>query len=145
MAQNFDRAKTYFDNAYSFAGALYAYDSHQIDNHYARFLVERAIHQSDPALAMSAFREARVLIYAQLRDERRHYPYRVAAGWFAFYDFFKDRLQDSEKSEIWNAAEYVIAKIDALPDDRRTHRTVSECRKAMHLILQDRTPAEYEA
>ena len=94
---------------------------------------------------MSAFREARVLIYAQLRDERRHYPYRVAAGWFAFYDFFKDRLQDSEKSEIWNAAEYVIAKIDALPDDRRTHRTVSECRKAMHLILQDRTPAEYEA
>jgi hypothetical protein len=59
VSGDYDRAKSYFDNAYSFAGEMYEYDSFQIDNHYARFLIERAVARHDSKSAMSAFREAR--------------------------------------------------------------------------------------
>lgn len=137
VAQNFERAKAYFDNAYAFANQMYAYETHQIDNHYARFLVERAMHLKNPGDAMSAFREARVLIYSQLTSDRRHYPFRVAAGWSAFYAFFREALGEAELLEIRNAAEYVNDRIDTLPADRSSHRSVVECKKAMESILKD--------
>jgi hypothetical protein len=138
VAQNFERAETYFGNAYAFAAEMYLYDTHQIDNHYARFLVERAIYRDDAAHAMAAFREARILIFNQLGDvnERRHYPFRVASGWWSFYSHFENRLSDSERSEIRSAANYVQQRIDTLPADRSGHRSVVDCGKAMLLILK---------
>ncbi|MGB6474112.1 MAG: hypothetical protein WBF04_08515 [Candidatus Sulfotelmatobacter sp.] len=73
VSQDFDRAKSYFDSAYSFADDMYAYDSFQIDNHYARFLIERAVFLRDSGSAMAVFREARALLFAQFVNERRHY------------------------------------------------------------------------
>jgi hypothetical protein len=142
VSQDFGRAKAYFENAYSFAGDMYAYDSYQIDNHYARFLLDRVVFQRDAAAAMETFREARILIYSRLQNERRHYPYRVAAQWRTFYGTFRDSLSAAEKSEIRNAAEYVCGRIEALPADRARHRSVIECWDAMQFILADIPPPE---
>jgi len=46
VAKDFQRSKAYFDTAYSLADRLDHYDAFQIDNNYARLLLERAI-QSD--------------------------------------------------------------------------------------------------
>ncbi len=129
--------KSYFDNAYSFAEDMYAYDSYQIDNHYARFLLERIVFLRDAASAMGVFREARGLIFAQFVNERLHYPYRVAANWGTFYTTFRAGFTDAEKKEIRDAAAYVSKRIEALPPDRSSHRSVTECRQAMQLILAD--------
>ena len=137
VAQNYDRAKTYFDNAYAFAGDRYAYDSFQIDNHYARFLLERVVFLRDAGTAMATFREARLLLFPQLGKERLHYPYRAAANWGKFYMTFRDGFSEREKTEIRDAATYVCTRISALPPDRSCHRNVIECWEAMQLILSD--------
>jgi hypothetical protein len=141
VAQSFDRAKSYFKNAYSFADQLDSYDSYQIDNHYARFLLERVIFLKDSAAAMSAFREARVLIFSQLTNERLHYPFRVAAAWGTFYTFFRDDFSKGDKAEIRDAAAYVTKRIQALPSDRAAHRSIVDCWNAMQLILNDEQTA----
>jgi hypothetical protein len=137
VSQDFDRAKSYFDNAYSFAEDMYAYDSYQIDNHYARFLLERAIALRDSSSAMAVFRDSRRLLFAQFVNERLHYPFRVAANWGDFYSTFRSTLTEAEKKEVRDAAKYVCEKIGALPPDRAAHRSVVECREAMDLILGD--------
>ena len=137
MSQDFDRAKSYFNNAYSFADEMYAYDSYQIDNHYARYLIERVVFYRDFASAMSAFREARALLFAQFGNERLHYPFRVAANWRTFYTTFKGGLSGAEKAEIKDAAAYVLKRIEGLPADRAAHRSVVECRETMEFIIAD--------
>jgi hypothetical protein len=141
VSQSFDRAKTYFDNAYSYAENIDAYESYQIDNHYARFLLERAIVQRDSTSAVAVFRESRKLLFAQLANERRHYPFRVAANWGTFYTTFRSGLSEAEKKEIRNAAGYVVKRIEALPTDRAEHRSVRECRDQMQFILADAAPS----
>ncbi len=137
VSQDFDRAKSYFNNAYSFADDMYAYDSYQIDNHYARFLLERVIFKRDHSAAMSAFREARALLFGQLGNERLHYPFRVAANWRGFYSTFRGSLTEAEKGEIGEAAAYVLKRIQTLPADRAAHRSVVECREGMEFIIAD--------
>jgi hypothetical protein len=140
VSRDFDRAKSYFDNAYAFAGEMYAYDSFQIDNRYARFLIERVVVRQDAGSAMAALREARGLLFPQLVNERRHYPYRAASLWGTFYATFRDVLSEAEKTEIRNAAAYVCKRIEGLPIERSSHRDVVECWDAMHLILADAPP-----
>jgi hypothetical protein len=86
---------------------------------------------------MDAFREARVLIFSQLTNERLHYPFRVASAWGTFYTFFRPVFTDAEKAEIRDAASYVKGRIENLPDDRVAHRSVLNCWDAMELILND--------
>jgi hypothetical protein len=140
VARDFDRAKAYFENAYSFAEEKFDYDSFQIDNHYARFLLERVIHVHDVSSAMAAFRESRALLFPQLVNERRHYPYRVASQWGAFYSTFRNDFSDADKKEIRTAAIYVCERIEALPPDRANNRNVVECWKSMQMILGDTAP-----
>jgi hypothetical protein len=137
ISQNFDRAKSYFEAAYSFAHDMGTYDSFQIDNHYARFLLERAIVQHDEKSSISVFRESRKLLFSQMTNERLHYPFRVAAKWAEFYFVFKATLTQSQKEEIKRAATFVIEQISKLPTDRQSHRGVVECWEAMHQIVND--------
>jgi hypothetical protein len=136
VIEDFSRAGKYFDAAYSFAENRDYYDSFQIDNHYARFLLRQAIKSDDARGCMVAFAEARRLVYSQMDRERLHYPYRVAALFADFYDTFASRLESSQVSEIKRAAQYVADRISKLPEDRQKQRYVEECWKAMQRILK---------
>lgn len=76
--EDFERAEKYFESAYSFAGRIAAYDTHKIDNHYARLLLEKACRCGSKEEAMRHFRSARHIVFEQIQKERLHYPYRVA-------------------------------------------------------------------
>lgn len=132
----FDRAKKYFDAAYSFARGRGTYDSHQIDNHYARFLLVRAIHSRDASRCMADFRAARHLILTQMQRERLHYPYRVATTFAEFYEVFAPSLGEKEKGEIISAAKAVGDRIGKLPDSLQKRRQVIDCLKAMEMIIR---------
>src|SRR4029434_4627156 len=97
LFEDFERAKMYFSTAYSLAEARDDFNTFQIDNHYARFLLMRSIRSHDQGNCMHSFRDARKLIFEQIQTERRHYPFRVATHIAEFYDTFATVLSASDR------------------------------------------------
>lgn len=134
VIEDLPRAKTYFDTAYSLA-AKREYNTFQIDNHYARFLMVEAVRGDDVSSALANYRQARSIIDRQIRDERRHYPYRVAVLYQEFVSRFGTRMDSSEIAEFASTATGVLNRIGELPERRRQHRYVRECRGAMKYVI----------
>ena len=131
-----DRARKYFDTAYSLARAR-GYDTYQIDNHYARFLLVWAVEREDSESCMDYFRYARNIIQSQIKDNtQRHYPYRVATTIHDFYAKYQTELSAPHLNEIKQAASYIARQIEGLPDGTKYHRYVSECNTAMKRIIR---------
>ena len=91
------RARTYFETAYSYAKKAH-YDTYQIDNHYARFILENEIKYGSQATCMLAFNQA----HSILTDNRhvrevRYYPYRVARNYYPFYLKYFEGMAAAEK------------------------------------------------
>ncbi len=128
---DFERSEKYFQSAYAFAERSRNYDTHKIDNHYARLLLQQASGSSSPAVGMKLFRDARKIIFEQIQTERLHYPYRVATAIGSFYDTFAGALKDAEKEEVINAARYIEKRIAGLPATLQNQKYVVECRNAM--------------
>ena len=133
---DFGRAGTFFKTAYSLA-ASQNFNTFQIDNHYARYLLIKNISNGDAAEAMDGFRNARRLIYEQIRRERLHYPFRVAALIGDWFDAFSDRINNIEKEEVKRAAAFICSRISALPEIRQKHKDVAECYRKLQLIVQE--------
>lgn len=129
-----DRAERYFQTAYSLARGR-SYDTYQIDNHYARYVLTAVIESGDSTQAMTAFRRARKTINEQVKNERLHYPYRVAALYSDFYDRFEARLTPADREEIANAARFVGRRIQELPENRQRERDVRRCKDAMDYVI----------
>jgi hypothetical protein len=136
FVDDFHRAQTYFDSAYSFA-KLTNFRTYQIDNHYARFLLRRSISNDDPAIAMKDFRDARALIFEQIRRERLHYPYRVASLISDWFDSYGDRLNDEHRTEVKRAAVFICSRIAALPEIRQRQRDIADCYRKLQIIVQE--------
>jgi len=134
--EDFDRADKYFDAAYSFAKKMQSYDSYQIDNHYARYLLMRAIHSGDASKCMADFRNARTIILTQMQKERLYYPFRVATALLQFYQAFAPSLNDDQKNEIVRLAKTISDRIAKLPELQQRNRYVASCWKSMQVILQ---------
>jgi hypothetical protein len=134
FAHDFDRAGTYFASAYSFAKQS-NFRTFQIDNHYARYLLLRSIHDGIATSAMDAFRGAQKLIVEQMRHERLHYPYRTALLIGDWYDAFGDQITADQLEEVKRTAGFIAARIVELPDNTQQHRDVSECYKRMRTII----------
>ncbi len=135
ILEDFERVERYFQTAYSLAESRDDYNTYMIDNHFARFLLLRAIRQGDPDTAMSAFRKARQIINQQIKSERLHYPYRVAASYAEFFDTFEARLTPNQRAEIAQAGKYVANQIAKLSEQRRQQKYVADCAKAMQRVM----------
>ena len=135
MLEDFERAQKYFESAYSFADAKWDYNTHQIDNHYARFLLMRACRSGNPAECMPSFRKARKIIFEQIQSERLYYPYRVANVLRELYDTFAAKLPATDQMEIAKAAKFISDQIDRSVLPFQQIRYVADCRKSMQYIL----------
>jgi hypothetical protein len=135
--KDFERSGIYFQTAYSFAEES-NFRPYQIDNHYARFLLLKSIHDDNISSAMAAFRKARKIIYEQIRNERLHYPYRVAALVGDWYETYSHRLAEDARMEVRRAAQSICATIATLPDARQKQRHVVECFKKLDAIVQEK-------
>ena len=142
--EELDRAEKYFATAYSFASSR-NFSTFQIDNHYARFLLVRAVEIGDSQKCMDSFRRARQIIENQIKDDRMHYPYRDARSYRDFYEAFESKLNRTRREEIIQAAVFVSRRIESLPDDRRHHRSVSECFDDMQRIIIRKDEVELES
>ena len=123
-----------FDTAYSIAHKK-GWNTFQIDNHYARYLMIEATQVLEYPDVMDSFRKARDIINRQIQDERRHYPYRVASNYQSFLDRFGRKMKKGEIKELHDAAVNVLEKISTLPESRKNHRHVKECKTALEHVV----------
>jgi tetratricopeptide (TPR) repeat protein len=129
-----ERSKRYFDQAYAIARER-GVDTYQVDNHYSRYLLETAVEYPEPSDAMECFRHARDIINRQIKDERLHYPYRVALNYVRFINRFGTRLKEAWVDEIEQATLAVVERVPELPEERRNNRYVKQCAAELPYVL----------
>jgi hypothetical protein len=125
---------TDFESAYSLARERNGYDTHKIDNHYARLLLQRAARSETKEAGLLFFRRAREIVFRQVQSERLHYPYRVANGLGELFDAFASRFTPAEREEIKNAALFIKKRIEESSPALQNHRKVRECFATMARI-----------
>jgi len=120
------RSEQYFDTAYALARSR-GMNTFQIDNHYARFLLEKMI--DDSVFDLPTFKKASDIIRRQIRNERMHYPYRVASKYRKLVEHFVHRLDKKSLEFIRDEALFISGRIDQLPEDRKRQKYVQTCQR----------------
>lgn len=110
---DYGMAKQFFEAAYSYAGSLDYFDTYQIDNHYARFVLENERINGSQATCMEAFRHAHsILMDSRHKLEVRYYPYRVARNYYPFYERFFGNMIDGEKKEFLACCQEILSRLE---------------------------------
>jgi hypothetical protein len=110
--EEFEPASTYYENAYSLAEKMPGFDTYHIDNHYARFLIKKALSEDYSLSTMDAFRRAHTILHFQAnRVDRdiRYYPYRGASLYREFIVHFSGQLEKLEIEYIVHASQQILA------------------------------------
>lgn len=137
LDDDLDAVETYFKSAYGFANSGGGYDTFQIDNHYARFLLARAVRSASCNEAFKYFDESRKILKKQMYRETKHYPYRVAKNVLDFFRAHKNSFSTPQLKEILYFCNDVLERIEKLPIQIRDHRHVAESKKAMQSVLKE--------
>ena len=134
---DFKQTERYFETAYALAEKRGGFNTVQIDNRYAEFLIHRAIAEKTGIEdAILDFQEAHRLLAAQARNERLYFPYKVARLYEGFYDAYCAEMKDKHKKILQDAASEMITRIHALPKSRQRDRRVRQCESALTTILE---------
>ena len=135
--QKYEEAKLYFDNAYTFAKRRSGFDTYQIDNHFARYLLENAIYSDVEEEFMKVFWQAHYILTdrSHLKDTK-YYPFKVARSYLPFYEKFKNRMSKKEKSQFGQACHQIDVMIENYKNAIPAYRTKHEVREAEKNIKQ---------
>jgi hypothetical protein len=98
---NLPLAKTQFETAYSYAKRKGRFDTYQLDNQYARYILLNQINNGTEKTCMPAFLEAHSILSNNLSPNRlRYYPYKVAQNYITLYERFFQKLKNEDKSNF---------------------------------------------
>lgn len=129
-----DSAEIYFETAYSYAKQAPWYETEPLDNHYARFLLEKATEETDIAKAFPIFEQSH---FSLRKQKRRHYPYKVANGYTTFYYKHKYFFSEQQLQSFASYCNDVLNNIESLDDRTKNHRNVKECKGTLNKVLID--------
>lgn len=129
-----ESAERYFETAYSYARSSQWYETEPLDNHYARFLLEKATEETNLAKAFPIFEKSH---FSLRKQKRRHYPYKVANGYAAFYYKHKSSLTDQQLKSFISYCNDVLKNIESLDHRTKNHRNVQECKETLKKVLID--------
>lgn len=134
---DYDQASLYFNAAYSFAKRIDNFDTYQIDNHYARFILENEIKCGTNATCMKAFDHAHsILMDPKHKAEVRYYPYRVAQNYYPFYERFFKELNKKEQSIFIESCKNILSRLRAYLKTSSTASDRPEVKKAEEYLLR---------
>lgn len=114
--RQFHDARRHFDTSYALAKAIDNYNTFQIDNHYARFLLSGALHgdELDADDAFSVFREAHDKLMTERKgDEFRHYIYSVANDYEPFWRKYSKSFSPEEIVEYKECCRKIADKAES--------------------------------
>lgn len=135
--QKYEEAKLYFDNAYTFAKRRSGFDTYQIDNHYARYLLDNVIYSDVDEEFMKAFKQAHNILTdrSHLKDTK-YYPFKVARSYLPFYEKFKNRMSKKEMLQFNQSCHQIDVMIENYKNAIPAYRTKHEVREAERNIKQ---------
>lgn len=131
-----DSAKRYLENSYGIAKRT-GFRTYQIDNQYARWLLESSVATGSAAEAFDAFDEAHRMLVAQMADhEQAHYPFRIAIQYREFYLHHRHALAANQVEFVRNACQTVLAASQYAHVEIGKRHWVEKCRKALEMVLR---------
>ncbi|ANN66101.1 hypothetical protein BAU06_07195 [Bordetella bronchialis] len=122
-----DRAATYFADAYSWAAKVDDYDTFQIDNHYARFLLQKALTDQPAVDALQQVLQARDIVLRQVRTEIRKYPFRVACSLFDAYESLSSKMAPDFQKQLRGSLAEIYRRASQTKGNLYRDRYVQEC------------------
>ncbi|MBK8908542.1 MAG: hypothetical protein IPM60_11755 [Rhodospirillales bacterium] len=131
----YDAARNYLDTAYSLARKIPGFNTRQIDNQYARYLLENATYSNDRARSFSVWLDANKLLLMQMRKEKdNHYPYRVASAYKDYIEHFGESWDRRQIAAFRSACNTVIGNIGTLERHLAAHPHVQQCKAALQTV-----------
>lgn len=125
---NYPACEIHFRTAYSHANRKAYFDTFQIDNHYARFLLESRTKDMSYRDDFKVFLDAHALLIKQaVKEEDAYYPFRVASGYLPFYIARGTNYDANQKNVIRKSAEEVISRAKLIPRSTKKHHHVEQC------------------
>ncbi len=135
--REYNLADKYFQSAYSLSKKIDWFDTYQIDNHYARYLIENEIYYGSLDTCMGQFLKAHKILSNPLdRSKTRHYPFRVAQNYFPFYQKYYTDLPKKDKEIFIHSCKEILLKIDLYLKNTENYRIKKEVEKAKDLISE---------
>ena len=139
--QKYDVAKLYFDNAYTFAKKMNGFDTYQIDNHFARYLLENVIYTNADDDFFKTFTQAHaILTDKHHQKDTKFYPFKVARLYLPFYQKFKAKMSKKDLQQFFLACAQMDALLtkytNAIPSFRVKHE-VREASTNFKIILSN--------
>lgn len=132
----FREATLYFEQARALAKGK-AKETIDVNNHFARLLLDSRTNSSDYDDFFDAFEMAhRILIDQMNRNTNRHFPFRQAKKYVSFIAYRKDRLTQSQVDRFITSCKQVVSAIDHLHGRISRAREVDECREAMNRAIE---------
>ena len=111
--RDYTSANTYFKTAYSYANSRTGYDTYQIDNHYARYILEFSIESGNKDECLDDFKKAHNILMDPLHEKVvKYYPFRVAQNYLPFYERFYSDFNEAQKKIFLKACEEILEKIE---------------------------------
>jgi len=127
----FDEATLYFKHAKSLAKGNVK-DTIEVNNHYARLLLDSRTESGDYEDYFKAFEMAHGILLEQMnKGSNKHFPYRQAANYVKFISFRKRDLTDTEVKRFAVSCRQVVSAIDHLRGTISHSSEVQACREAM--------------
>lgn len=141
--EDYELASECFKAAYGYSEAIDNFDTHQIDNHYSRLIIESSIKSRNKDAAVNATTEAHKLLYSQMNrvNFNKHYPFRVAASYLDIVNTFCTHFSEDEKKTIVSYSDDILRKIESLPHSFAQNRYVEKCKINMERIKEMLTNA----
>lgn len=140
----FDRAGRYFKTAYSLAKQRgHWFSAYQIDNHYARYLLENQLYYRKSEGSLDVFIEAHRLLNKnsdidKIKKNSRYYKYRVARAYKDYYDVFASKYNEEDKTIFLKRCQemyYSLLQYKKSINDDELRKDVRECENALKYVL----------
>lgn len=139
--RDYERAKCYFDAAYEYGNHMDNFDTYQIDNHYARYILSNELQSGSAATCMDAFKHAHaILIDTKHKLEVRFYPYKVARLYYPFYEKFFKLLKKYERREFLASCQVMLERLEwyvSHSNEGSKRKDVTNARDGIQQILKE--------
>lgn len=140
----FDRAERYFKTAYSLAkskGKMFS--AYQIDNHFARYLLENQLYYRKSENSLEVFLEAHRLLNKNSEVEKnkrnsRYYKFRVARAYKDYYDVFACKYSSEDKDIFIRRCQEMLFSLRNYKkgmNENEIRKDVRECENGLKYIL----------
>lgn len=140
----YDRAERYFKTAYALAKQRgRTFSAYQIDNHFARYLLQKQLYYRDSKDSLAVFIEAHRLLNKNSEVERsktnsRYYKYRVARAYKDYYDAFASRYNQIDKSIFLQRCKemyFSLLNYKQGLEEEEIRKDVKECENGLKYIF----------